>query len=494
MTVLFILLVVIALAVILMASGKKQNKKRDHLRGQQLATGDQVSELIQRQKLPTRLEIGGVPIPISVEDRGFLLAGSQGTGKSQAVTRILDGLRAAGHRVIVSDPSGIFYSRYAQPGDSLLNPFDRRSVKWSPLSEIREIEDCAALAKSVIPDGVGAESSWNDAAQAVLEGILRYCWQNKLTNSDLFNLACISSADELQQLLAGTPAMTVVGNARYFGEVRPGLGRHLRAFEYLDPDAGVGDFSIRSFIENGGGSLFIVYKQTQRDALRPNIQCALDVASRAVLDLPPAAADRSQQRRTWFVLDELPLLGRISSLVTLLTNGSKHGSAVIAGIQSVAQLREVYGHDQAQTILATLGTWLTLRVPDAETSEYMSKALGDAEIRRVVQSGGESHGKRGGGKNQANNWQEQYSMQRVVMAAELQNLPDLCGYLNIAGPLPACPVRLPFAARRAPAAEPFVQAERKPRQPAQPAAQAAADEAEASDLDPDEIPEFSLDK
>lgn len=494
MTVIFILLGVIAIAAILMmASGKKQNKKqRDHLRGQKLATGDQVADVIRRQRLATRLKIGGVPIPVGVEDRGFLLAGSQGTGKSQAITMMLDTLHTAGHRVIVSDPSGIFYSRYARTGDSLLNPFDSRSVKWSPLSEIREIEDCAALAKSIVPDGHGSESSWNDAAQAVLEGILRYCWQNKLANRDLFELACVADAAKLQQLLAGTPAMTVVGNARYFGEVRPGLGRYLRSFEYLDPDAGVGDFSIRRFVENGdGGSLFIVYKQKQRDALRPNIQCALDVASRAVLDLPPATGNRAEQRRTWFVLDELPLLGRISSLLTLLTNGSKHGSAVIVGIQTVAQLRETYGRDQAQTILATLGTWLTLRVPDSETSEYMSKALGDEEVRRVVQSGGESHGKRGGGKNQTNNWQEQYSTQRVVMTAELQNLPDLCGYLNIAGPLPACPVRLPLAEQRAPAAEPFVQAERKPRQPAQ----AAADEAEAaSDLDPSEVPEFSLDK
>lgn len=47
MTVIFILLGVIAIAAILMmASGKKQNKKqRDHLRGQKLATGDQVAEV-----------------------------------------------------------------------------------------------------------------------------------------------------------------------------------------------------------------------------------------------------------------------------------------------------------------------------------------------------------------------------------------------------------------------------------------------------------------
>lgn len=491
---LLIILASIAIVTIVMLLPRrgKDDVGGDHLRGQLLATGEQIARQIKREKMPTRLFVGGVPIPVGVEDRGFLLAGAPGTGKSQAITRILDTLRADGHRAIIADPSSIFFTRYADGRAVLFNPFDSRSVPWSPLAEIGQIEDCAAVAKSIIPDGHGAESSWNAATQAVLEGILRYCWQNKLTNSDLFDLACVSDAVSLQQLLAGTPAMAIVGNARYFGEVRPGLGRYLRAFGYLDPDAGCDVFSIRDFITKSDGWLFVTYDQGQLAALRPVIQCVVDTASRAVLSLPPSTGDRSTQRRTWFILDELPLLGSISSIVPLLTNGSKHGAAVLAGIQTVAQLREAYGPDQSQTILATLGTWLTLRVPDSETAEYMSRSLGDTEIRRVVKSGGSSTKSGDLGKGKNNNWSEQYTVQRAVMPAELQNLSDLCGYLNIAGPLPACPVRLPLAERRKPVAEPFVRSERKSRQPVrQPVPQA---DGQADDADEAEIPEFSLDK
>jgi type IV secretory pathway TraG/TraD family ATPase VirD4 len=153
----------------------------------------------------------------------------------------------------------------------------------------------------------------------------------------------------------------------------------------------------------------LALEQSQRDSMKPLIAAALDIASRAVLDLPPASGNRAEQTRTWFVLDELPLLGKIASLGTLLTNGSKHGAAVVAGLQTVAQLREAYGQHQAQTILATLGTWLTLRVSDPETADYMSRNIGDEEIRRVVASGGTSSKTLEFGSQQSENWGEQYT-------------------------------------------------------------------------------------
>lgn len=390
-----------------------------------------------------------MPIPVDVEDGGFLLTGSPGTGKSQATTCMLDTLQAGGHRAVIADAEGIFYSRYADAGSVLFNPLDRRSVSWSPLAELKSPQDCPALAKSLIPDGHGAEASWNDAAQTVLEGLLRKCWEAGLTNAELYRLACVADTEELQQILAGTAAMTVVGNARYFGEVRPGLGRYLRCFEYLDPAAGRNSFSVRDYITEESGWLFVTYTQEQRTALLPLIQCALDVASRAILSLPHTTGDRSKQRRTWFVLDELPLLGRIMSLIPLLTNGSKHGAAVIATAQTIALFRETYGHDATQTILATLGTWLTLRVSDAETAEYMSKSIGDEEVRRVVASGGKND------SGKSNNWSEQHSTRRVVMPSQLQNLPRMHGYLNISGDLPVVAVTLPITEQRPLAAPPF---------------------------------------
>lgn len=423
--------------------------KTDNLRGQRLVTVNEIKKQIRSERTKTRLEIGGVPIPIDVEDGGFLLAGSPKTGKSQATTKMLDTLQAGGQRAVIADAEGIFYSRYASTDAVLFNPLDRRSVSWSPLAELKSTHDCAALAKSLIPDGQGAEASWNDAAQTVLEGLLRRCWETGKTNAELYRLACVADTEELQKLLAGTAAMTVVGNARYFGEVRPGLGRYLRCFEYLDPAAGRNSFSVRDYITDENGWLFITYMQEQRAALLPLIQCTLDVASRTILSLPHTTGDRSKQKRTWFVLDELPLLGRIMSLIPLLTNGSKHGAAVIATAQTIALFRETYGHDTTQTILATLGTWLTLRVKDPETAEYMSESLGDEEIRRVANSAG----KNDSGKSE--NRSEQYNDRRVVMPSQLQNLPNLQGYLDISGNLPVCAVTLPIAEQRPPAAPAF---------------------------------------
>ncbi|AAZ97774.1 putative type IV secretory pathway VirD4 component [Thiobacillus denitrificans ATCC 25259] len=450
----------------------------DNLRGQQLVTVAEIKKQIRSAKTKTRLEIGGVPIPIYVEDGGFLLTGSPGTGKSQATTKMLDTLQAGGHRAVIADAEGIFYSRYAGDGAVLFNPLDRRSVSWSPLAELKSPQDCSALAKSLIPDGHGAEASWNDAAQTVLEGLLRRCWETSKTNAELYRLACVADIEELQQLLAGTAAMTVVGNARYFGEVRPGLGRYLRCFEHLDPAAGRASFSVRDFITEETGWLFISYTQEQRAALLPLIQCTLDVASRAILSLPHTTGDRSKLRRTWLVLDELPLLGRIMSLIPLLTNGSKHGAAVIATAQTIALFREAYGHDATQTILATLGTWLTLRVSDAETAEYMSKSLGDEEVRRVVASGGKND------SGKSDNWSEQHSTRRVVMPSQLQNLPRLHGYLNISGPLPVCAVTLPYADEREPAAPAYEPAPLRSAVPV-PVSAAVTSEADPSTVEGD---------
>lgn len=424
-----------------------------NLRGQSLATISEIKKRIRRDGTKTRLEIGGVPIPIKAEDRNFLFAGTVGVGKSQAITRMLDILQADGHRAVIADASGIFYSRYAGRDAVLLNPYDRRSASWSPLADIDSPEDCAAMARSIVPDGHGNDASWHQYAQVILDAVLRHVWSANGTTDEFVRLATWASTDELREVLPPGPVMALLdpGSERMFSNARSIIGAHLQPFSSLDPRAGRDAFSIRRHITDSQGWLFVTYKQSQLAAMKPLIAAAIDVASRAVLDLPPAAGDRSLQRRTWFILDEMPLLGRVSSLLTLLTNGSKHGSAVLCGLQAISSLRATYGHDDAQTILATLGTWLTLRVPDPETARFMSEAINDEEILRTVKSSGKSDG----GKSE--NSQEQYNTRPVVMPSQLQNLRDLHGYLNISGDLPVVAVALPIAEQRpatAPAFEP----------------------------------------
>lgn len=447
------------------AAGAGEDGKK-HMRGAKLTGEKQAARALRGHN--SRFSVGQIPVPVELETRGFLLAGSPGTGKSQTLTHALDALRADDARAIVADASGIYVSRlFDADRDVIINPFDARGVAWSPLAEIETVADIPSLCKSLIPDAEGEGRTWSNYAQAGLDAIIEYCFTGGLTNAEIFRLVAVASVEELREVFAGTPAQPLAadGNEKMFASVRGSMSDALSAIRYLDPAAGVNGFSIRKhIIDEKPGWIFLSYQQQHRDALRSMIAAAVDVSARAVLSLPP-----SHDRRVIFALDELPLLGKIQSIVDLATNGRKHGAVIFAGLQTVAQVIAAYGREAAQTLLACLGSWLVLRVSDAETAEYMSRYLGEEEITRRVASDGQSGKWFDLSKNKSKNWQEQVVKDRIVLPSELQALPDLHGVFNLAGPAPAAAVQLQIA-REHKVAEAFAAAPPRKRPPAAPVA------------------------
>ena len=449
-----------------------------HIRGARVVDESAVAQMLRN--VASRFRVGAVPVPTSLETRGFLLAGSPGTGKSQALTAALDALRAQNARAVLADASGIYASRYYnEKYDIIINPFDARCVPWSPLAEIESEADIPALAKSMIPDIEGPGNEWNNYAQTALEAILQYCYETGGTNGTLFELAVVADVARLREVFAGTAAFTYVSeeNGKFWGSVRSVLSSYIKSYKYLNPDAGVDGFSIRKHIvEQRPGWIFLTYQQQHRDALKSLIGACVDIAARAVLSLPP-----SLDRRVVFALDEMPLLGKVQSIVDLATNGRKHGAVIFAGLQTIAQVRDCYGRETAQTLLSCLGSWLVLRVSDAETADYMSRYLGEEEKIRIVESTSENKGEFGSMQSsKSKSQQQQYTQSRVVLPSELQGLPDLNGYFNLAGDTPTARVRLTVQRERK-VAEAFVPA--PPRRRAAAQQQSHAQQSESADND-----------
>ena len=71
--------------------------------------------------------LGGVAIVPHLEPYHFLLAGSTGTGKTTLIDEALSTLIPRGDRCVICDPNGHHLSRFWRDGDTVLNPFDRRS-------------------------------------------------------------------------------------------------------------------------------------------------------------------------------------------------------------------------------------------------------------------------------------------------------------------------------------------------------------------------------
>jgi type IV secretory pathway TraG/TraD family ATPase VirD4 len=149
----------------------------------------------------------------------------------------------------------------------------------------------------------------------------------------------------------------------------------------------------------------------------PGLRTWIGEAVNATLSLRPDSA-----RRRWLLLDEVASLGRVQGLSDALTKGRKYGLCAMMGLQSISQLRDVYGKDGAQTLLSCLSSQLLLRANDPETAEYASWCLGESEVLRESASYGKHR-----------TITEQHHIGRLVLASQLQGLPNRVGYLRLAG-------------------------------------------------------------
>lgn len=417
--------------------------------------GARVGEVSDVNKLSSRalpaadfnesFQIGGINIPRSAEPYHFFVVGSTGSGKSVLITQILDHIEARGDIALVVDSGGDFCSRYFTPGrDHILNPFDDRCAPWSPTAELAGPWDAEALAKSMIPDGVGESKEWNGYAQTLVTSVLRKLMdQRQLSIKDLLYYIQAASVDELKPFLAGTPAAAQLVSDKTFGSIRTIAANYLATYAYLEDNDQ--PFSVSDFIrKEKPGFMFMTYRDDQLDSLRNMISCVLDVAARTILSLP-----ENNQRRVWLIIDEFASIGKVQSIEAVATKARKKGGCLLVGLQSVSQLKDRYGEHAAQTILSCLSSWAVLRCSDADTSEYISKYIGETEVSRMTR--GESSSDSGG----SDSLTEQVQTQRAVLPVELQRLANLQGFFKLSGDYPIANMKLNFPKKRDKRTQPY---------------------------------------
>jgi type IV secretion system protein VirD4 len=87
-----------------------------------------------------------------------------------------------------------------------------------------------------------------------------------------------------------------------------------------------------------------------------------------------------------FLLDEFPRLGKIPAITDVLATLRSKKITICIIIQSLAQLKMIYGHDAQEVIADTCAYKAVLGATDANTQEYFSKLVGTYEKIRRSQS------------------------------------------------------------------------------------------------------------
>jgi len=375
------------------------------------------------------------------ETKHFKLIGTTGTGKSSAIQEILRTALERGDRAVIADPDGGYLSRFydAGRGDLVLNPFDERSVKWDLFAEIKNAYDVDQLARSLIPDHEGADRSWRGYARTFFSAVTRQAHEWGVNDlGELYRLLVVADTNELRTLVKGTPAQPFLDehNSRMFDSIRSVTSSAVGALDYIAQQKGP-KFSIREWVNGNGngnerpsGVLFIPYRAGQIAALRSTISGWMRLAIFEAMDQEQQEQpDGENSRRLWFVVDELDALGQIDGLKDALARLRKFGGRCVLGFQSIAQVSSTYGQGDAHTIVENCGNTLILRCSASEgggTARFASQLIGEREVLRTTVSRSRRHTEFLGSISHS----EQFGVESAVLPAQIEQLPDLAGYLK----------------------------------------------------------------
>ena len=427
---------------------KPNDKLRSHnqsiVRGAKVIPTPQLEAILKKQprlKRQPQLEIANLPIPAKLENRGFFMFGSPGTGKTQAITQMTAILnKRKDFRAIIFDRNGEMLEKFYNPRrDFIFNPFDARSVHWSHIGEAARPETMAA---ALIPQESAKEPFFSNAGRAVMAELFR----STRSNAELWELLK-SDTQTLSSFLSGTLA------ARYLGEERAATSVLSTASNYCQFYACLtypqNKAKTLSFYEWGRSEspswIFVTLREDESELLRPLHSLIFELMLKGLL------SNEDRVRKTAVIIDELGALNQLPSLHRLLSESRKFLGCPILGTQTEAQIVDKYGVQQTRTILQGTKTKLILGCADPQTAETMAKVIGKQEYRYTAENHSRSRKTGRGGNSSTVTLNEQLRESYAVMPDEIANLPDLKGYLKIAqycAPIKLKPKRLTACVRR----------------------------------------------
>ena len=402
-----------------------RSARREHIRGPVLISERKLAREARKER--GLLPFGPVCLPFRFEGEHCMIAGKTQVGKTITMTQQLAALRDAGLPAVVYNFKGEYVQKFFRPGiDFLANPLDARGLSWNLFDDIRSIPDISMVLGSLVPPGNEVQQFWNSAVRDVLRGVIAGLYlQGKRANADIWR-AISSGMKEIARLcaLTGQGAAGLKYIEKFEGKQASIVGAVTMMFcSWLEYAQGKGGFSVRSWVENPGGSfLFITGTPDVEHTLRPYTSLMVDLLCREFLSLPD-----DPNRRLYFLLDEFGNMQQLPSIKRVLTAGGSKGATVLLGFQDFASIEQIYGLQDAKSILNSCGTSLVMKLADEASASYFSGRFGDTQYREITESRSQTQGS----SKVTSTFSEVTRTEKLVLPSEIQGLKKLEGYLMI---------------------------------------------------------------
>jgi hypothetical protein len=357
------------------------------------------------------------------------IVGDTGSGKTTLIRQILSQVRDRNELAIIFDPDRQYIQEFFDEarGDYVLNPLDERCPYWEIESEAVNEAEATSIALSAWPNEPNQQPFFKKHPRAIFAYLIsRYnrfnCPEDPATCESLARWLA-SPRTEITPRLEGTRhAVSTDANAKDQSQgLWATLGEIATPLEMMPPfDESRREWTVRNWVKERKGWLFITSTPKTLDALRPLQSLWLDML---ILALQNDSDDETRRTPVWLIIDELASLHVLPQLITALTKQRKSGNPIVTGFQNMAQLRGLYGQADADTITSQAFSNFILRTREPNAAEHLSGLMGKAQLERLR----ESQPSRLFEARQGT-YNTERVMEPVVMASEIQTLPDMNGY------------------------------------------------------------------
>jgi hypothetical protein len=400
---------------------RKELRYGRRLKGPYLVSAKQFNAAVQGDGIGIQTEdiADLLRIPAKAENHHILAIGDTGSGKTSIIRQFAFRVQERGECAVLYDPAGEFIRQFYSEarGDIVLNPQDARMPYWNPADEVDDEPEALTLAESFYQPDKTQNEFFIDSPQKIFAYLISRC--PKPRPEDLVKWMATKHAIETK--LRDTEYAVLVDQTA--GPQRAGvlsslnkISNTLRMLPTV-ADHPAAEWSARTWAENRKGWIFLTSNTTTRKAIRP-LHCVwLDMLVMHLL-----SARRPDQKRVWFLIDELATLQKLPQLHTALTENRKGENPVVLGFHGRSQLEARYG-DDAEAMLSQPATKIFFRTDEPRAAKWISDNIGEVEIERLRETHyeGGAHGK---------NFTLERVREPLVMPSEIQGLVDLSAYLK----------------------------------------------------------------
>jgi type IV secretion system protein VirD4 len=338
-----------------------------------------------------------------------VIVGPTGSGKSASffIPNLLNLPHAS---IVVSDPKGELFEKTAATnlaqGKRVLvfSPFRKNSMKYNPLALCRNVSEVREMAQVLLANGnasiealtgtKGGGSEWTNMATPLLVAFMLYVKDlkpPKNTVSYALNLIVENDMDTLKYLMSDADDsakkqfnvfMQSAESEKTASSIKTVLATNLQIF--MDPmvEEVTSDNEINPmWLRESPCVLYCICPENKSATMAP-------LMAPFYSQIMSQLAETSKGCPVFILLDEFANIGKLGQISTLLSTVRSRKMSISLGIQSLNQIKQNYGNEEALSIMDNLKIKVSLPGLSYDSANVFSQLIGFKEISTTSTSFG----------------------------------------------------------------------------------------------------------